>query len=60
MLTFKIKLNNFGFLFCAESFHHKFAKFFEENSEKKQKDNVKNFIRLLNQNHNVTYAPPYI
>ena len=58
MLTFKIKLNNFGSLFCAESFHLKFSKFFEENSKKeKQKENVKKFIRLLN--HNVTYAPPY-
>ena len=37
MPTFKIKLNNFGSLFCAESFRRTFAKFFEENSEKKNK-----------------------
>ena len=37
MLNFKIKLNNFGPSFCAESFHHKFPKFFKENSEKKNK-----------------------
>ena len=57
MLTFKIKSNNFGSLFGAESFHHKFPKFFKENSEKKNKENVKKFIDLLN--HNVTYAPSY-
>ena len=50
MLTFKIKLSNFGSLFCAEYFYHKFPKFFKENSEKKNKK----FIHLL------TYAPPYI
>ena len=37
MPTFKIKLNNFGSLFFAEFFHLKFPKFFEENSEKKNK-----------------------
>ena len=34
---FKIKLNNFGSLFYAESFQYKFPKIFEENSEKKNK-----------------------
>ena len=37
MLALKIKLNNFDSLFCAESFHYKFPKFFEETSEKKTK-----------------------
>ena len=59
VLTFKIKLNNFGSLFCAKYFHHKCPKFFQEYSEKKnKKENVnKNFIHLLN--HNVTYATLY-
>ena len=39
---------------CTESFHHKFSKFFKENSAKKNKK----FINLLN--HHGTYAPPYI
>ena len=39
MLTFKIKLNKFDSLFCAESFHRKFPKFFEEMSEKKTRTN---------------------
>ena len=37
MLSLKIKLNHFGSLFYAESSHHKFPKFFEENPQKKNK-----------------------
>ena len=58
MLTFKIKLNHFGSLFCAEFFHHKFPKFRRKFWKEKQKNVNNKFIRLLN--HNVTYAPPYI
>ena len=44
MLTFKIKLKKFGSLFCAESFHHKFPKFFEE-KQKKRKQKMYSLIK---------------